>query len=129
MDFPILIADDSAMFRASLRRLLEGHAGWNVCGEAVDGIDAIQKTRLLNPDLVIMDLTMPRMSGIATASEIRKQFSTTPVILLTFYETDECAPKADGAGIRARVSKTCLDRLVPCIETLLGCRPDSNKTT
>lgn len=60
----ILIADDHAVFRRSLRTLIESHPDWRVCGEAVDGEDAIHKFKELQPDVVLMDVSMPRMNGL-----------------------------------------------------------------
>jgi chemotaxis response regulator CheB len=73
MPIRILIVDDSAAFRESLRELLEDHADWEVCGEAADGIEGVEKNRLLRPDVIVMDQSMPRMSGIEAAQEILKE--------------------------------------------------------
>src|ERR1700681_1056961 len=81
----ILIVDDSAIFREGLRTTIETHADWEVCGEAVDGIEGIQKSRLLGPQLILMDLSMPRMSGIEAASQILREFPNVRILLLTLY--------------------------------------------
>jgi DNA-binding NarL/FixJ family response regulator len=81
----ILIVDDSAIFREGLRAMLEAHTDWEVCGEAMDGVEGVQKNRLLKPHLIIMDLSMPQMSGIDAAIEILKEFPKVPILLLTLY--------------------------------------------
>jgi CheY-like chemotaxis protein len=68
----ILIADDDAPVRQLLRRILEEHSGWQVCGEASNGRDALAKTKQLSPDVVVIDLAMPQMNGFDAAREISK---------------------------------------------------------
>ncbi len=60
----ILIADDDASIRRLLRRLIENHADWTVCGDALDGQDAIGKAAQLTPDVIVLDLAMPQMNGL-----------------------------------------------------------------
>lgn len=115
----ILVVDDSTIFREGLRPLLEAHHDWEVCGEAVDGIDGIRKNRLLKPHLVIMDLSMPGMSGIEAAAEILKEFPKIPILLLTLYLTPQLTNEARKVGIRATLPKTASDRLVGGIDALL----------
>jgi DNA-binding NarL/FixJ family response regulator len=62
--FRILVADDHPLFRLGLRSLLNSHEGWGVCGEATDGRDAVEKYRKLKPDLLILDICMPRLNGV-----------------------------------------------------------------
>ncbi len=69
MPVRILVADDDSTIRKLLKRLLEDHPQWEVCGEAVDGLDAVAKTEELAPDVVILDLGMPRMNGLQAARE------------------------------------------------------------
>ena len=111
MTVRILIADDSEIFRRGLRTMIEGEPGWEVCGEAGDGVQAIQKTRQLTPDLIVMDFAMPGMSGIDATREILKELPQTPIVLLTLYLSQQLVAEARNAGIRATVSKTTMDRL------------------
>ena len=69
----ILIADDSKTIRTLIRAFIENRAGFEVCGEAVDGADAIEKAKELKPDLIILDLAMPRMNGAAAASVLKRR--------------------------------------------------------
>jgi DNA-binding NarL/FixJ family response regulator len=120
MAIRILIVDDSAIFRQDLRETLEAEANWDVCGEALDGLDAIEKNRLLTPHVIVMDLSMPHKTGIEAASEILREFPKVPILLLTLYSTPQLAEHARNAGIRATLSKTAMHRLVSDIKTMLG---------
>jgi DNA-binding NarL/FixJ family response regulator len=115
----ILIVDDSEIFREGLRTLIEAEDHWKITGEAADGLEAIQKARQLRPDLVIMDLSMPRMAGMQAACEILKEFPTVPILLLTLHFTGQLAEEAREAGIRATVSKTDMRHLEDLIQDLL----------
>jgi NarL family two-component system response regulator LiaR len=115
----ILIVDDSAIFREGLRAMLEAHTDWEVCGEAMDGVEGVQKNRLLKPHLIIMDLSMPRMSGMDAAIEILKEFPKVPILLLTLYLTPQLTQEARKVGIRATLSKTAANQLVGGIDAVL----------
>jgi DNA-binding NarL/FixJ family response regulator len=88
----ILIADDSETIRTLIRAFIENRAGFEVCGEAVDGVDAIEKAKELKPDLIILDLAMPLMNGAAAASVLKRMMPDVPIILFTMY--DEMMSKA-----------------------------------
>jgi NarL family two-component system response regulator LiaR len=120
MGVRILIVDDSEVFRGGLRTMVEAQTDWEVCGEAADGVQAIQKTRQLAPDLIIIDLVMPRMSGIDAAIEILKEFPGVPIVLLTLYLTSQLIEQAGNIGIRATVSKTTMDCLTDAIHAALA---------
>jgi DNA-binding NarL/FixJ family response regulator len=102
----VLIADDSDTIRKSLRAYLDSEAELQVCGEAVDGLDAIEKTRLLSPDLIILDVSMPRISGMEAAPIIRSMNDTVAIILYTIHAEAISASAAAAAGITVVVSKT-----------------------
>lgn len=98
----ILIVDDSAIFRQGLRAMLEEQVDWEVCGEAVDGFEAVQKNRDLTPHLIIVDLSMPRMTGVEAACQILAEFPKVPIVVLTLYLTSQLAADARKIGIRAK---------------------------
>jgi len=81
----VLIADDSASMRLSVRLLLEGRHTELVVREAVDGIDAIEKAKTSHPDLILLDLAMPRLNGAEAATVLKEAMPDTPVILFTMY--------------------------------------------
>ncbi|PYU37223.1 MAG: hypothetical protein DMG53_28720 [Acidobacteria bacterium] len=78
MAIRILIADDHELERQGLRSLLESHEGWEVCGDAEDGDEAVAQAAALSPDAIILDLAMPRMDGLEAARHIRKAAPTVP---------------------------------------------------
>src|SRR5437016_13132535 len=102
----ILIVDDSALLRKQLRRLLQRNPEWEVCGESEDGRDAVQKTRELNPDLIVMDFAMPQMNGGEAAREITRSAQTLPMLMFTRYMSSELVHEAQGSGIRRGVEKS-----------------------
>ena len=115
----ILIVDDSYVIRRATRHFLETQTEFNVCGEATDGIDAIEKTRQLTPDLIILDLAMPRMNGLEAARKLRAMSVKAPIILFTMYADVLPQEETTEAGISAVVSKTDLPALQHRIEELL----------
>ena len=115
----ILIADDSQSVRTGIRRLIEGHEGWEICGEANDGKDAIAKTFELTPDVVVLDFFMPITNGIVVAREIAGKCPDTRVILCSMYLDSQLADLAREAGIAGILSKSNAGQIVDCIETVL----------
>jgi CheY-like chemotaxis protein len=82
----ILIVDDLPELRKLIGAFLEEELGFRVCGEATDGLDAIEKAKDLTPDLIILDLSMPRMNGLEAAPRLKKILPKTPIILFTEHE-------------------------------------------
>ena len=111
MPLRILVVDDSEVFRRCLRPMLESNRDWEICGEAVDGAEGVEKHRLLVPDLVLMDFSMPRMTGLESATAILKEFPKVPIVLLTLYLTKQLAQAARNVGIRATISKANMNCL------------------
>jgi DNA-binding NarL/FixJ family response regulator len=118
----ILIVDDSEIVRAIIRHFLECQPDFEVCGEAVDGLDAIEKTRRLKPDLIILDLSMPRMNGFQAARKLRAMKFSAPIILFTIFAELIQPEEARSAGVNAIVAKTDLSVLQHHMERLLGAR-------
>ena len=85
----ILLVDDQPLFRGAIASLIDGRDDLTVVGEAENGLDAVEKARLLLPDLVVMDVEMPVMDGVEAVRLIREQLSTVKVIMLTVSEADD----------------------------------------
>jgi CheY-like chemotaxis protein len=84
----VLIADDSASMRLSVRMLLEGRHAELIVLEAVDGMDAVEKAKKSKPDLILLDLAMPRLNGAEVAAVLKNEMPETPVILFTLTDLD-----------------------------------------
>ena len=114
----ILVAEDEVISRMDLREMLQ-HLGYEVVGEAGDGITAINLARQLKPDLVLMDIKMPGLDGIAAAEALAEEHAT-PVLLLTAYSDKEFIDRAVDAGVMGYLVKPFLEaQLKPAIEVAL----------
>jgi DNA-binding NarL/FixJ family response regulator len=116
----ILLVDDSELIRLATRHFLESQPGFKVCGEAVDGVDALEKASHLNPDLIILDIAMPRMNGLQTARELRARMHRVPIILFTWYADAVQPEDAAAAGISAVISKSNPAALQSHVKSLLA---------
>ena len=117
----ILIADDDAAIRRLLRRLIENHPDWTVCGDALDGRDAVGKATQLSPDVIVLDLAMPRMNGLEAARQITRNRPEVPILLLTVQQVSkELTNEALHAGFKGAVSKSTGSEVVRAIESLLN---------
>lgn len=81
----ILLVDDSQAVRTLARTYIESQMGLEICGEASDGVEGVEKALALTPDLIVMDLSMPRMNGLEAARELRRKMPNVPIILFTLY--------------------------------------------
>ncbi|MBZ5641167.1 MAG: response regulator transcription factor [Acidobacteriia bacterium] len=115
----ILIADDNSNVRRALRALLEEDADWIVCGEAIDGGDAVVRAHNMKPDLIILDFQMPVMNGLQAAREIAKENPETPVLLCSAHLSTALLGEARRAGIRGAVSKSTSTEIIDGVRTLL----------
>ena len=116
----ILIADDDASIRRLLRRLIENHDDWSVCGDVATGDDAVSKASELSPDVVVLDLAMPQMNGLQAAREISRSAPELPMLLLTVQEVStELTRQALHAGFKGAVSKSTGSEVIKAIELLL----------
>jgi CheY-like chemotaxis protein len=100
----ILIVDDNPVIRRSLRVIFE-QEGWHVCGEASNGREAIAKAEELNPDLIVLDLSMPVMNGMEAAPHLRKALPHVPIVVFSVYASAIPEEEVAAAGITAVVSK------------------------
>lgn len=117
----ILIVDDHEAMRRGIRSLLSARLDWEICGEAADGIEALEKTRLLRPDCTLMDISMPRLDGIAATRAIRRDFPETAVILVSQNDPEIVRQQAQEIDARGYVFKVDLARdLLPTLDKLIG---------
>ena len=105
----ILIADDHGVMRKGLRLQLEQHEGFKVVGEASDGREAVKLAGELRPDLVIMDVGMPNLNGVAATAQIVKQNPDARVIVLSMHSDEEYLLRALGAGAKGYLLKESAD--------------------
>ena len=97
--------------------MIEKHEGWVVCGEAVDGIEAIEKAAELKPDLVLLDISMPNLDGLSALPQIREHSPDAAILILTIYESLDIARLASAAGASGYIAKSlAASELVPEIQ-------------
>ena len=109
MSIRILLADDHTILRAGLRMMLNAQSDFEVVGEAQDGRQAIQEAQRLQPDVILMDITMPDMNGIEATKQIKKLLPETRVLILTMHEHDEYVFQALRAGASGYMLKEAAD--------------------
>jgi DNA-binding NarL/FixJ family response regulator len=120
----ILIADDHDLMRRGVKALLQSHAGWEVCGEAHTGREAVAKAEELKPDIVILDISMPDLNGVDAAKRIRKGSPDTEVLILSVHYSDQLIRDILEAGVRGYIVKSDSDRdLIIAVETLANHKP------
>jgi DNA-binding NarL/FixJ family response regulator len=101
----ILVVDDHELIRMGIRAALAGNPDWEICGEALDGTEAMEKALQLKPDLVVMDIIMPTMSGIEAARQIRKISPRTKILMLSVHDAPSIGTFVKLAGADAFLSK------------------------
>ena len=117
----ILLVDDRDFERFAIRAAVEGLTDFRVCGEARNGIEAIEKATQLKPDLVVMDLAMPVMNGLEASTVLKKAMPGVPIVLLTLYAEQVHESKRAPFGIVTVLSKTDgLAPLLECLENMLS---------
>ncbi|MGA7919357.1 MAG: response regulator [Candidatus Acidiferrales bacterium] len=116
----ILIADDHEMLRRGLRAMLEKEQEWEVCGEAVDGQDAVDKINTLRPDLVILDINMPVLNGLAAVRQISRSSPQTKILVFTVHDSDQTAKEIQASGAHRYLAKSdASDNLLRVVRELL----------
>jgi DNA-binding NarL/FixJ family response regulator len=117
--FRILVADDHPIFRFGLCSLLRSHPSWEVCGEAADGRDAVEKCRQLKPDLLILDICMPKLNGMDAARQILKDNPAQAILVLTAVDSEQVVQDCLEAGVRGWVFKSDgTDDMMTAVEAL-----------
>jgi len=102
----VLIVDDNQVVRQALRDLFTREGDFNVCGEAEDGRQGVEKAQMLQPDLIVTDLSMPVMNGLEETRILKKVMPTVPVIIFTAHSDPFLEKEAAAAGVSAVVSKS-----------------------
>src|ERR1700746_3997816 len=106
MTIRILLVDDHPIVRQGLKTLLEGHSDWEVIGEAADGAEAVEKAKNLNPDVMVLDVTMPRMNGLEACRLLRRQSPSLEILFVTQHDSPQMMREALAAGARGYVVKS-----------------------
>ena len=106
MTIRILLVDDHPIVRQGLKTLLEGHSGWEVIGEAADGAEAVEKAKDLNPDVMVLDVTIPRMNGLEACRLLRRQSPALEILFVTQHDSPQMMREALEAGARGYVVKS-----------------------
>jgi CheY-like chemotaxis protein len=115
----ILIADDDPRFRRVLRSFLESLTLFTVCGEAVNGLDAIEKAKTLKPNLILMDFLMPVMNGIEACPILKAMLPQVPIVIYTAHTSAMIEPHAQAVGVRAVIEKQDLAGLAGQLQQIL----------
>ena len=117
----ILVVDDHEPVRTSIKTLLSSHTGWSVCGEAVDGLHAVEQAKSLRPDLIVMDVSMPNMNGLEATRIILHQSPETRVLISSQNDPDIVRRQSVEANVHGFVAKSDIHReLIEAIERILS---------
>lgn len=116
----ILIADDHEIVRRGVRQIVEAHPGWEVCGEAADGQAALNLAIKEKPDVMVLDVSLPIMNGIAVTRRLRQDAPQTKVLLFTMHDDDETVSAGLSAGARGYLLKMENEQLLETAISALG---------
>ncbi len=120
----ILIADDHAVVRSGVRRLLADHPGWSVVAEATNGKDAIAEAIATQPDVAVLDYRLPLLNGIETTQQIRQRVPSVEVLIFTMHDNEDLLRQSFNAGARGYVLKSSApEQLISAIQSLATHRP------
>jgi DNA-binding NarL/FixJ family response regulator len=115
----ILLADDHDVMRSGLRTILEARSGWQVCGEAREGHEAVRLVLELEPDIAVIDLAMPDLDGLEVTRQIKKDLPRTEVLIFTMHETENMIRAVIAAGARGYVLKSDAGiKMIEAVESL-----------
>ena len=124
MTVRILVVDDHPVVRHGLKFLLDGYRGWKVIDEAADGLEATEKAEQLTPDVVVLDISMPRMNGLEACRLIRKSVPSCEILMVTQHDSPQMMREATEAGARGYVVKSNAARdLQAAVEAVSQHRP------
>jgi len=119
----ILVADDHDIIRRGLKQLLTSRPGWEVCGEATTGREAVRLAQELKPDIVVMDISMPELNGLEAAQKIHAMMPKLGIVILTLHFSDQLVRNIVAAGARGYIMKSDADAdLVSAVEALANRR-------
>ncbi|MFA6092867.1 MAG: response regulator transcription factor [Elusimicrobiota bacterium] len=118
----VLIADDQTLFREGIKDVLEGDRDLCIVGEAVDGMDAVAKAKRLKPDVVLMDIKLPRLDGIAATRQIRRECPGINILILSSFEDEAHVLEAISAGANGYLSK-----MLPAVELIRALKTFANE--
>ena len=101
----ILIIDDNELVRRGVKELISSERSWEVCGEARDGAEGIEKARELHPDVILLDISMPGMNGLEVARHLRQDSQETIILIMSQNDASQLLPSAIAAGADGCVDK------------------------
>ena len=120
----ILIVDDHPVVRRGLRHLLTTQQEWEVIDEAADGLEGVEKAQYLNPDIILLDISMPKMSGLDACRLIRERAPESEILILTQHDSPQMLREALNAGARGYVVKSKADSdLLQAVKALTEHKP------
>jgi DNA-binding NarL/FixJ family response regulator len=124
MPVRILVADDHQVVRTGLRTLLESKTGWQVCAEAANGREAVEKAGQLKPDVAVLDIGMPLLNGVEATRQIRKLSPRTEILILTMHDSELLIQEVLAAGAHGYILKDDADRnLLAAVDALRRHKP------
>jgi DNA-binding NarL/FixJ family response regulator len=121
MSVRILIADDNERVRRGIKELLASETTWQICGEAKNGTEAVQKSLELRPNFILMDISMPELNGLEAARLIRRDLPGVTILVMSQHDPMQLLPRAIEAGANACIDKSRIDvELLPAIKSVEG---------
>ncbi len=116
----ILVADDHEVMRTGVRALIEREPGWQVCGTATNGREAVETAKKLKPEVVVLDMTMPELDGLEALRQIKRALPNTEVVIFSAYHSEEVIEQLFDAGAKSYIQKSDAGRhLVAAIKSLV----------